>query len=257
MAKAPKPVQPGDLFAMPLAGGRWGVCRVLRVKRQQVLVQSSPWVGDAPPADLSDPLLVQPLVKTHHSWDNSIDRMWVDDPPPADLVRLGRIPVTAAEAKLDCDTSGSWVGLRLQPLLQWRWDHERDAVLAEDAVEEAKRKAAEHEAQYGYQPLPKRTLEEWRAEKPFADWSGYTPPAGIRESRRVVRDLIDDLIACGDDEVRKFDAFRRATERLNDADGRDEPFIETVEREDICELFHHLAEAAGLPDYDVTAWRDW
>jgi hypothetical protein len=110
-----------------------------------------------------------------------------------------------------------------------------------------------------YQPLPARSLREIRVEKPFTDWSGYTSPANLRLARRIVRDLIDELIALegAGDELAQLDAFRRAVVRFNAADNGDDPFIETVEREDICDLLGDIADAAGLTDYDVTSSRDW
>jgi predicted house-cleaning noncanonical NTP pyrophosphatase (MazG superfamily) len=101
------------------------------------------------------------------------------------------------------------------------------------------------------------SLDDLRKRKFFADWSDYVEPANLRKARRVVRDLIDELIALqGSDQVATFDAFREAVERLNAADMEDQ-FIDTIEREDLCDVIDQIAAAAGLDDYDVTAWRDW
>src|SRR5262249_29627175 len=63
------------------------------------------------------------------------------------------------------------------------------------------------------------SLQELRDRTFFAAWSGYVEAASIRKARRIVRDLIDELIALGGrDEVAAFDAVRRAVERLNEAD---------------------------------------
>jgi hypothetical protein len=254
-------VEPGDLFALPLEDGRWGACRVLRKSTDplQVVVQTSAWIGDAPPADLNDPRLVTPLLLTHHAWGGVADLHWVSDPVPADAVRLGRLPVTAEEAAAECNSWSGWASCQIQPLLQWRWDHEREAVLAEDELERLRREAATQEARFGYQPAVLPSLQEMRRRTPFPNWSGLPSPANIRRSRRIVRELIDDLIALegSGDEVAMLDAFRRAVERFNAAEESDDPFIETVEREDICEVLDDIADAAGLSDYDVCAWRDW
>ena len=76
-------VQAGDVFAMPLSDGRYGVCRVLRVQDQprQVLVTASPWVGSTLP-DLSEPELRTCLNLTHHSWSNSPCMNWISEPVP-------------------------------------------------------------------------------------------------------------------------------------------------------------------------------
>jgi hypothetical protein len=252
-------VEPGDVFALPLEDGRWGVCRVFRKKRDplQVLVHTSAWIGDAPPGDLADPRLTTPLILTHHSWSGVPDAYWVDDPVPADAVRVGRLPLTREEAAMKCSYSADWANSRIQPLMQWRWDHEREAVLAEEQREQ--RRAAAREAHDGYQGLSKVSLRELSQRTPFADWSGHPSPANIRLARRIVRELIGELLALdgSGDEVAMFDAFRRAVNRFNATEDSDDPFIETVEREDICVALHEIAEAAGLTDYDVTAWRDW
>src|SRR5262249_57332337 len=39
------------------------------------------------------------------------------------------------------------------------------------------------------------SLEELRERKFFAAWSGYVEPAMLRKARRIVHDLIDELIA--------------------------------------------------------------
>ena len=85
------------------------------------------------------------------------------------------------------------------------------------------------------------TLEVLRERRAFDDWRGDVEAEDLRTSRRIVRDLIDELIALGPDgdEVSKLDAFLRAVRRFNGTE-----FIETVEREDIGELFHQIAEAA-------------
>jgi hypothetical protein len=261
MARARKPrprpleqVEPGDAFALPLEDGRWGVCRVVRKSSDPlaVLVAASAWLGDAPPTDLTDPLLTTTLVLTHHSWNSTPHIHWVTDPVPVDVVPLGKLPLRAGEAPGNAFGWGGWESHRMQPLLQWRWDHEREAVLAEDERERQQKQAAEEEARFGYRPLPP-ALEELRKQKVYAG-ADYPSPEEIRLSRRIIRDAIDELIALGPDgdEVEKLDVFRRAVERFNETE-----FIDTVERDYLCELFDNIAESAGLTDYDVTAWRDW
>jgi hypothetical protein len=114
----------------------------------------------------------------------------------------------------------------------------------------------EDDHRFAYVPLSV-SLGELRGRKFFARWSGYVEPAKLRWARRIVHDLIDELIALqGGDEVAAFDAFRRAVERLNEADEEGQ-FIDTIEREHLCDALDDVADAAGLHDYDVTAWRDW
>ena len=260
MARTRKPrplsrVEPGDLFAMPLADGRWGACVVLRKSSDAalLLVQTSAWIGDAPPSDLSDPLLTTPLVLTHHAWGGDVSIHWVDGPVPEGFVSLGRVPLGATDAATDSHGHGSWEGHRVQPLMQWRWDHEREAVLAEDEVARQQREAASQEWRFGYRRACD-SLRDLRQRTAFPGWASFVEPADLRLSRRIVRDLIDELIALEHDrdEVTKLDAFRRAVGRFNETD-----FIMTEEREGICEMLDQIADAAGLHDHEVSAWRDW
>jgi hypothetical protein len=264
MARARKPrplplerVEPGDTFALLLADGRWCACRVLGKTRGnplQVLVMTSAWIGDAPPDDLSDPRLTTPLILTHHHWSGVADVDWVDDPVPAEAGPLGRLALTAEESALtSSSTFSAWASHSLQALLQWRWDHDREAVLAEEARQEQYLLAAREEAEFGYRPLPP-SLDELRRQKVYPEKDPYPSPEEVRLSRRIIRDAIDKLIALGPDAevAEKFDVFRRAVERFNETD-----FIDTAERDYLGEILGNIGDAAGLTDYDVIAWRDW
>jgi len=54
--------KPGGVYASPLADGRYGVIRVLRVLEKSSLIAVSPWLGQEPPA-LDEPLLREILVE--------------------------------------------------------------------------------------------------------------------------------------------------------------------------------------------------
>lgn len=55
-----------------------------------------------------------------------------------------------------------------------------------------------------------------------------------------------------------MEIIRVGVERFNDLDGEDQ-FIDTIEREDIADLFTDMAEASGLTSVDdvTDEWRDW
>jgi hypothetical protein len=171
-------------------------------------------------------------------------------------VPIGKLPVTRAEKRMSCGSFGGWD--RWQRLLQWRWDHEREAVLAEDERERLQAESATEANRIAYLPISRQSLEELRTQTPFAGWAGHVESADLRHSRRIIRDLIDELLALGPDgdEVEKLDLLRRCVERFNAAE-ENGGFIDTIEREDICEVLDKIAEAAGLTDYDVSAARDW
>jgi hypothetical protein len=251
-------VKVGDAFLAPLEDGRLCVCRVLRAKRDhsEVLVAASPWVGTQPP-DLADPVLRDLLRTTHHSWGDEPYVCWVDDPVPATFTRLGKIAPTEAQAAMEGGGWTGWGSFPQQVFLQWRWDHERDKVLAEDAQEQQAAEAAREEERQAYKPLPARTLEEMRGQPAFPGWAGYVEPAFLREARRIIRETIDALIALGPDasEPARIDEIRHCIERFNALDED----IDTIEREDICELIGEIADLIDLDDYEeaLTGARDW
>src|SRR5689334_11227452 len=129
MAKARKPipldrVQIGDVFLMPLADGRFGVCRVLQRHQDPpaVFVAASPWVGTDPP-DLAEPQLQAILYLTHHSWSGQRDLFQVYDPVPETFRPLGLLPPTQETFDPEAVGSAGWEHFPIQVLMQWRWDH--------------------------------------------------------------------------------------------------------------------------------------
>jgi hypothetical protein len=254
-------VRAGDAFLAPLEDGHLCVCRVLRTEpdHSQVLVAASPWVGTQPP-DLGDPRLREILCTTHHSWQGDPCVSWVTSPVPATFTRLGEIAPAEVEAASGSMSWAGWGSFPLQVFAQWRWDHERDKVLAEDAEAERAAVAAREEERRAYRPLPAQTLEDMRRRAPFAGWAGYVDPPALRGARRIIRETIDALIELGPDapEPARIDEIRHCVDRFNLLD-EDQQFIDTIEREDISELLDELAGLVGLDDYDdaLTGTRDW
>jgi hypothetical protein len=158
-----------------------------------------------------------------------------------------------------------WEHLPLQVFLQWRWDHERDQVLAEDEAKQqanqAAREANRETERRAYKPLPAQTLEELRQQTPFPNWSEFVEPAPLRASRRIIRELIDALIELGPNapEPARLDEIRRCVKRFNALDVENDLFIATIEREDICGLLDDVAALVGLDDYDesLAGDREW
>jgi hypothetical protein len=254
-------VRAGDAFLAPLSDGRLCVCRVLQTEpdNSQVLVAVSPWIGTQPP-DVSEPQLREILCLTHHSYQGQHEVVWVTNPVPATFTRLGEIPPTEADRVLTCSAWTGWESCPHQVFLQWRWDHERDQVLAEDEAQRQAEEAAREAERQAYKPLPAQTLEELRQQTPFPHWSGYVEPAVLRASRRIIRELIDVLIEQGPNapEPNRLDEIRLCVERFNALD-EEHSFIETVEREDIFELIGELGDLVGLDDYEesLISDRDW
>jgi len=267
--QSPLPAE-GAAFATPLEDGRFGACRVIRMTTDDeakkhgaasVLVASSEWIGDAAP-DAQDPALRPILFLTHHSWDNKPAILWVSDPVPDDFVSIGTIESTAKEKAIECLAHGGWASAQIQPLAQWRWDNDRDAVLANDSIKAKAESQTRHREQKERQAyLEAITLESLLDHHFFPQWDGYTPKKAILASRRIMKDTVQKLLDIGQaaPEAERMAILQDCIERFNASDAEMDHFIETVEREDICEEFEAIVHACGLGAHEDVAdnWRDW
>jgi hypothetical protein len=259
----------GDAFAVPLADGRYGACRVIldassEAARQKkfacVLVASSAWIGaEIPKCD--DPALRPILCLTHHSHSGQRELIWINDPVPAGFVPLGRIDPTPEETAFKCFTFGGWASLMIQPLMQWRWDHDRAAVLAEDQAKKAKASEQRQLAEARRQADRARvTLSDLLNHKFFPRWKGQPPAKAVRESRQLMASTVRRLIELGESasEDERKAVLQACIESFNQLDTKLQ-FITTIEREDICEEFEAIVHACGLGRYENLAdeWRDW
>lgn len=272
VARSKKTVLPeaGAAFVFPLGDGRYGVCRVLRqanakevrsLGRPEVLVACSAWIGDAIP-DVNDPALLPYLHLTHHSWKGHPFVFWDYQPPPREFNPLGVIPPTADERKMKCDTSAGWEGCRFHLLAQWRWHHDREALLAEEARkhEESLRKIDELNAAIEKERRS-MTLEKLGKYRFFADWKEYPSKEAIKASREAMKKTVRALIALGPSasEEQRKQVLKDCIEVFNELDRKMNGFIETSVRDDICSEFDLLVHACGLGEYENLAdeWRDW
>jgi hypothetical protein len=259
--------QPGDAFLMPLDDGRFGVCRMLWESTEQqateygaphVLVAASSWIGTQMP-DLDDPLLREIQQLTHHSWNNpNMNR--VTQPPPESFQKIGVIEPTPAEKVMRCIWSGGW-SLAGQLLMQWRWDHDREAVLREDQ-EKAVKQAREYEEaeKRRREQLGKLTLPALRKRKRFGDWKDFAPARAVTVCRAIFLETIDALIALGVKPKKQaiLTVLKNCVEKLNKLNEEHEHFIETTAVEDLCGEIDEIASAAGLREENVAdRWRDW
>lgn len=267
--KLPLPAE-GAAFAVPLEDGRFSVCRVIRVTtseeaikhgEESVLVACSAWIGDAIP-DSQDPALRPILILTHHTWNHIPEILWVSEPPPEGFIPIGTIESTPEEKSYECLTWGGWGSTQIQPVAQWRWDNERHSVLAGDRImDREKTQIRQREQQVREHNLANITLEELRDRQFFVRWNEYTPKKAIRASRRIMRDTVQQLLDLGPaaTESEQMVILQRCIEHFNSIDAKMDHFINTAEREDICEEFEAIVHACGLGAHRDLAdeWRDW
>jgi hypothetical protein len=262
--------KPGDAFLVPLADGRFGLCRVLRrlppegqEKKgdlRKVLVAGSPWIGDEPP-DLDDPRLRE-ILEIKYQGVESRQLYWVASPPPDSFRRLGTIEPSEEESTARGGMSG-WLVFASDLLAQWRWDNDREALLREQKkVLERWKAHQEGAAQRHREYLESLTFESLRKKRRFVDWKSMgRPDAAIVACRKVFRETIDRLLELGPgpSEGAAIDILRGCIEQLNELDERYDGFIETGEREELCKEFDEIVHMAGLRDHGNLAdnWRDW
>ena len=264
-----EPLAVGAVYAMPLEDGRWGACRVVRGRLREEfdrwkgysVVAATAVVADAPPA-LGHPDLRRIIVLNHHAHRGDPAATWLTGPPPKAFKSMGHLAPSPDEATLHCDGVSSWEYLAVQALMQWRWDHDRAAVRAQDAARDAELKARQVElAKKRKQWLDELTYAKFLERKLFPHWSSPIPQKMIAASRKLMKQTATRLKALGakpDREAARL-VLRDCILGFNKLDEENDHWIGTIEREDICEHFYELAHIAGFDNEPELAdeWRDW
>ena len=266
-----------------------------RLSIHAVLVASSAWIGPEVP-ELDEELHRLILIRTHHCDESESTGSWIETPEPAlgwvkdnggmtelkyaigfkpmpepiicwietpvpdTFVPIGTIAPTNEEGTLNWPSHSDWVYMMHQPLMQWRWDHERDAVLSEDAARKqaaAQQQQAEESDRQKW--LNNVTLEQLETHVFFSDWE-YLSKEATEASRAIMTKTVSALKKLGTSASKKkrMKELQRCIESFNKLDQELE-FIETVEREDICCEFEAIVHACGLRSHECLAdqWRDW
>ena len=243
--------RPGDAFAFDIGDGRFGACRVLayNVEDDAALVECSAWIG-ASPDEATEADVRRPLLLTHHAHRGRPVRIWVWGRPPKTLIPLPPVEPTAEDAEVECNSFAYWEAVTCQPLLQWRWDHDREAQLADDVAAEAARvRKMEAAARRRQRYLATVTPEKVAESRLLADWPRVFDAKAVRATRVAVREAARDLAALpAEGRGRKAAArLRRLMRTLNDVDRDHGHFIDTEARDDLIGLLEDLCHAAGIP----------
>jgi hypothetical protein len=140
MSKTEGPVvpryQPGDVFVVPLPGGWYGAARILRCDDERepggaYFMATTPYLERKPP-ELGDPRLRQVLSRRYFAWAGQPALVWMRDVPAESLTFLGNLALDDNDRAIARDMSGSSATGRFdEALWQWRWDNDREAVVAE------------------------------------------------------------------------------------------------------------------------------
>ncbi|MFC0187032.1 hypothetical protein ACFFJY_01970 [Fictibacillus aquaticus] len=111
------------------------------------------------------------------------------------------------------------------------------------------------------------TFEELKSKKPTAEWlendedGDFFNEENISVTNKVLDAYISTLqkLGSGADEDDIMEAVEEVVTRLNELNEEYDDYIETSEREDLCEFIQSAAEIAGLhSEEDITEeWREW
>jgi hypothetical protein len=228
--------RPGDVFAMLLTKSkRWMVARVLRVVgRVDEDKYATRWniAGYEPLFDSRPTLAEAKKTLVLPSPRHRRDVVSTGDDKPKGLLLLGNLPPSKEEDKLEVNTYASWTAIRpLEELL---------------ASPRAKPQA----------PAKPPTLTTIALPKLFVHWKDRIGSAEVARCRKIVGDLTKRLQSA-EGPTEKRTALVEAVKRFNAVDS----FIETTEREELCELFGSLGASAGLApkavERLVDEHRDW
>jgi hypothetical protein len=271
------------VFALEVSKGHDVVLRVVAslgdTRCVVVTKHSAPTLKGAPKAKAV--FEVQP--HSHHNWNRLVLGGWVSVPPPPEVRLLGNLPVRVEEAEQVVHPE-TWVKLpgkkppgmaeKVVPLSgweliveqarrQWRWDHEREAVLAEDAknelAQQAKFKEAIEAQAKKNEALKKKGVKGLAKTRFFASWKGEVPAPMVKDAEALMREAVSSL-----EGKSAAQATRRLTQLVkafNKLDGKHEKTFDTIEREDIMDAISTVALACGVSDDDfeekIDAERDF
>jgi len=251
-------VQPGDAFSVRLKDGRFGFCRVLSISEMGPVIAAADLIDSQPPKipDVGRPPI---LMLNSFQWRNEPCISIVMGPRPASFERIGVIEPTRSEASVQCEELTRWDVIAMHILNEWRWKHDRDALVAEvRAQQQAEREEIERQE---VEELHSLSYERLRKAPLFDSWKDTIPKHIITVSRAIVWETIDSLagLSKAAPEEKKIEILHRFVDSFNRLDAKNNHFIETVEREDIVDIFRKLVRLCGLQGREDLAdqWREW
>lgn len=257
--------EPGNVFLIPLTDTQYGACRILQKRlergKESILVAACVWTGSNQP-NLTDPALTQILVLNNHATRNQKALFWTAQPIPPEFTLIGSLGMIPAEQKLWCSLRVDWSWFLFELQRQWRWDNDRDAVLAEEEVKRQKREIRRNEqAQRTRDHLAGLTLENLRTRQLFTHWQGIVPEAALQSTREIFTQTIDQLLGLGPkaSEPEIIGVLQECIQALNTLNTRQDRFIGTNERENLCAAFDEIVHACKLSHHKNLAdkWREW
>lgn len=285
-SKANNPPASGSLFSFrtspfseysPRDTGRYAAFKILGSNANLVIVAVLEGIWPTPPtfseASPSPIIREQRFTSAGRLAVFGVNAQWWDTEELKEVAFLGTVPLSTDERKVAKQIENHEPGSSYSTLNyanyhaegEWRWTHDRDALLAEVEKARAKNEAARVAQEERYQNrLRHLTWDQLLSETPFSGWSPsppYPPDEFIAAARDTIHNACRDLKALGPKpkkaEVRAV--LKRCVAWFNEADARFGGAIETEEREDICAVLEEMAFVArqrSLVD-EIDAWREW
>lgn len=254
----------GDVLAYEVSEGRAVLLRVVAQVDDACCVVLSRWQGKPPKKVPTAKALfeVQPLK--HHQWDRPMIGGWVREPLPPEVRVVGRVAVKRPErarvmhprdfvnAVKKTTAMGqrvlpmaSWFGVLRDAKAQWRWDHERDEVLAEEkAAQDVKLEAYEAAVeQLKAEKLRQatRSFDEWKSQRFFETWS-HAPAALVTQLEAAMQATVTQL----EREADPLPALRELMKKFNVLNGAAGHEFDGADGEELAQAAELLAQAAGL-----------
>lgn len=254
---------PGTVFAARTRDGRFSagrvLCRQFHGGAQAALVAGTPWLGDELPS-LDLPELRKTLIRSHHNWKNDPEVFWVHDPMPPDFIIVGPIELSPNDLAATSYVFTGWQSVPIQALTQWRWDHDRESLLQDEARQAAEQAEAQRQLNAARAELMRTLTLDSLVDRPwFATWEETDANLPLHECRSLIAKLVNDLRAVPKltlGVVKKH--VKQSVKDFNRLDA-EHHFIATIEREDLCEAYEHILCAAKFPQAvgQIDQWRDW
>jgi hypothetical protein len=261
----------------PSDTGRYAAFKILGSNADVVTVAVLEGIWTTPPtyseASASPILREQRFTSAGRLAVFGVNAEWWNTEELKEVAFLGTVPLSDDERKIAKRLENGEPGSSYSTLNyanyhaegEWRWSHDRDALMAEVEKVKAKNEAARAAQEERYQNrLRHLTWDQLLAETPFSGWTPsppFPPDEFIAAARDVIHDACRDLKALGPKprkaEVRAV--LKRCVTWFNEADARFDGVIETEEREDICAVLEEMAFVArqkSLVD-EIDTWREW
>lgn len=258
-------LQAGQIFAFPLnIASYFGACRIVRLDRGGGVLAALSWLGETRPT-LEQVHECALAYDNHGPFEGNPMLYWGAQAPPSGFEYIGLSTPGSVELELTtCHCKGrvclckrrqgGWKACRASLVRYWQWKLDRESYEEQRAA--IRQEFARISAQQQRAPAP-RSLAEFRQMTLFAGWEGYLAPYLIETCRRILHETVDQLAGLSQAENDARLAIMQACIEQFNALNAQHTFIETLEREDICEVFGHLARLLGLDADLADRWREW